>query len=148
MAFEPGNKIGRGRPPGAVNRRTAEAIAILERHDFCPVSALVECYRDAKKVYDNYGLIYDAICDAKEEQAREKGYQAIPPEDKADKYLKIAADIAKDLTSYAFPKLKAIEQTKGSVTAGMTPAEKLEAAKLMVRALEAEVAGVDATGTS
>lgn len=139
MKFQNGHKLSKGRPIGSLNKRTAQALAILERENFCPVTALIECYKDAKKVYDNYGVIYDAILEAKEEQAREKGYVAIPPEDKADKYLKIAADIAKDLTSYAYPKLKAIEQSKGNPTEGMTPQEKLEAARLMVKALEMEV---------
>jgi len=138
----------KGKPVGALNRRTAQALAILEKQNFCPVSALVECYRDAKKVYDNYGIIYDAILEAKEEQAREKGYAPIPPEDKADKYLKIAADIAKDLTSYAYPKLKAIEQSGSNPTADMTPEEKLEAARLMVKALEMEVKNDSKPGDS
>lgn len=132
---------GRGRPPGARNRRTLEFMAVLEAEGFDPAKALIECYREAKKTYDNYGTIYDAICDAN----KEKGEHFAPPEDNAHKYLKIAADIAKDLASYSYPKLKAIEQTKGSAIAGMTVAEKLQAARFMVKALESEVAGNDAT---
>lgn len=128
-----------GKVAGTLNKRTVEAIAILERNNFCPIEALIECYNDAKKVYDNYGVIYDAICEASEEQAREKGYARVPPEDKADKYLRIAADTAKDLASYAFPKLKAVEQHKTNPTEGMTLEQKRDAARMMLQVLEEQI---------
>lgn len=124
---------------GSLNRRSKDFLAILEKHNFCPASALIECYQDAKKTYDNYGVIYDAICDAKEIKSRENGYAAVPPEDNAHKYLKIAADIAKDLSGYAYPKLKAIEQTKDNPLSDMTPEQKLEAAKAAVQMLELQL---------
>jgi hypothetical protein len=112
---------------------------VLEAEGFDPARALIECYKEARKTYDNYGVIYDAICDARVALNDENGTFAAPPEDKADKYLKIAADIAKDLASYAYPKLKAIEQQRVSSTDEMTSAQKLEAARLMVKILEQEV---------
>lgn len=112
---------------------------MLEAEGFDPAKALIEIYREARKVYDNYGIIYDAICDAHEERAREKGLVNIPPEDKAEKYLKIAMDAAKDLAGYAYPKLKAIERPNPGLLDGMTPAQTLEAMKQAVQVLELQV---------
>lgn len=136
MTFLPGNP---GKPKGAIGKRSKEFLAVLEKHNFCPATALIECYTEAKKTYDNYGVIYDAICDANEERARDHGFQNVPPEDNAHRYLKIAADIAKDLSGYAYPKLKAIEQTKNDPTQGMTAEQKLEAMKRAVEMLELQI---------
>lgn len=132
--FQSGNNLGKGRPPGARNKSTIEFLEILSKENFCAASALIECYREAKKTYDNYGSIYDAISDQ-----REKEDVNFPLEDHAHKYLKIAADIAKDLVGYSYPKLKSIEQRKTSSTEGMTLQERLETAKLIVQALELEI---------
>jgi hypothetical protein len=94
-----------GRPKGAVGKRTTEFLSVLEKNNFNVAQALVDCYQKAIKTYDNYGVIYDAICDAK---AEKEGWSA-PVEDHAHKYLKIAVDVAKDLASYSYPKLKAME---------------------------------------
>ena len=147
MKFEVGHKKLGGKQVGTLNKRTAEAIAILEKNNFCPISALIECYQEARKIYDNYGVIYDAICDAREEQARQKGYTNVPPEDKADKYLRIAADTAKDLASYAFPKLKAVEQHKTNPTEGMSLEQKRDAARIMLQVLEEQIKNEPGSGT-
>lgn len=140
MKFLPGQSGNpNGKAPGTLNKRSREFIAVLEKHGFCPASALIECYTEAKKTYDNYGTIYAAIVEAKEARDREFGFSNVPPEDQAHKYLKIAADIAKDLSSYAYPKLKAIEQTKSDPTHGMTPEQKLEAMKQAVQMLELQI---------
>lgn len=136
MPFAPGNP---GRPSGAINKRSKEFLDILEKHDFCPASALIECYQDAKKTYNNYGEIYDAICDAKAEKEGSTREFSAPTEDHAHKYLKIASDIAKDLSSYAYPKLKAIEREVNNPTKGMTPEQRLEAMKHAVAMLELQV---------
>lgn len=78
---------------------------VLAEHDFCPASAMIEIYQEAKKIYDSYSVIYEAISKAK----LEKTGLDIPVEDKADKYLKIAGDMAKEISSYAYAKRKAIE---------------------------------------
>jgi hypothetical protein len=121
---------------------------VLEAEGFDPAKALVECYREAKKTYDNYGLIYDAISDARTARNEADGSFAAPTEDNAHKYLKIAADIAKDLASYAYPKLKSVEQQRVSSTEDMTAEQKLEAARMMVKILEQEVKPDDQSGTS
>lgn len=139
MAFETGNKIARGRPAGSVNRRSRDFIAKLEEHEFCPVTAMIECYREARKIFDNYGVIYDAICDAREEKALTTGALNVPPEDKAHTYLKIAGDMAKDIASYTYPKLKAIERTNNPTLDNMSAQEKLEAMKQAVAYLEMQV---------
>lgn len=133
--FQVGHKLAKGRPKGSINKRSQNFYDVLERENFCPASALIEIYREAKKTYDNYATIYDAIVEAKDA----KGLDASPVEDKADKYLKIALDAAKDLASYSFPKLKAIEQQKNNPLEGMTPDQKLEAMRHAVSVLELEV---------
>jgi hypothetical protein len=85
MAFSKGQG---GRPKGARNKRTMEFMEVLEKHSFCPATSLIECYEEAIQNYRS---------------------NTHDPE-LAHRYLKIAADIAKDLTSYAYPKLKSIEQ--------------------------------------
>lgn len=143
MPFKPGEG---GRQLGAINRRSKDFLAVLEKHDFCPASALIECYRDAKKTYDNYGVIYDAICDARVRKNDADGSYAAPAEDNAHKYLKIAADVAKELSGYAYPKLKATEQTRGGPLDGMTQEQKLEAARAAVQMLELQLKA-DGSGT-
>ena len=134
MPFKPGNNLSKGRTPGALNKRTQTFIEVMQKHDFCAATALIECYRDAKKIYDSYGIIYDALTEAKI-----KTGDPFPVEDKADKYLKICLDAAKDLASYSFPKLKAIEQEKNNPLDGMSPEQKLEALQQAVKVLEMQV---------
>ena len=109
MPFQKGVKRAptAGRRAGTPNKRTSDLYSVLEKHDFCPASALIEIYTEAKKVYQSYGVIYEAIVQAK---SQEQGYPAIV-EDKADKYLKIACDAAKELATYCYPKRKSVEQT-------------------------------------
>lgn len=125
---------GMGRPKGVRNKRTVEFMAVLENQGFCPASALIQCFEEAKRTYDNYGTIYQAIS-----EARENTGNPVPVEDNAHKYLKIAADIAKDLAGYAYPKLKAIEHQKPNPLEGMSAEQKLEAMKQAVKVLEMEV---------
>lgn len=134
--FEPGNP---GKPKGAIHKRSKHFLEVLEKHNFCAATALIECYIEAKKTYDNYGTIYDAISDARTDKNHESGQFAAPTEDNGHKYLKIAADIAKDLASYSYPKLKAMEQNKKSPLDDMTPEQQLEAMKHMVAMLEHKV---------
>lgn len=135
MTFQVGRKKTGGMQKGTIKQRTLKFNEIMEKHNFCAATALIEIYTEAKKVYDNYGTIYQAL-----EEAREaKGMDIRPTEDKADKYLKIALDAAKDLAGYSFPKLKAVEQSKPSITEGMTPEQKLEVMKQYVAALETQV---------
>lgn len=98
---------GPGRPKGLPNKRTLQFNEVLEKHNFCAASALIEIYQEARKIYDGYGKIYEAIRQAKSDGA---GYD-VPLEDKADKYLKIALDSASEIASYAYAKRKAIETT-------------------------------------
>lgn len=132
--FQPGNKLSKGKPKGSLNKRTITFLETLEKEDFNPAAALIEIYREAKKTYDNYGIIYQAI-----EEARDaKGQNSFPTEDKADKYLKIALDAAKDLASYSYPKLKATEQKQDDPLKDMSPEQKLEAMRHAVSVLELE----------
>lgn len=114
MGFQPGNKIAKGRPIGSLNRRTSELIAKLEDGGFDPAGELIDCYREARAAYVK------------------------TPED-ALGYLKIASDIAKDLASFCYPKIKAVEQIKGNILEGMSTREKLEAMKQAVAMMESQV---------
>ena len=63
-----------------------------------------------------------------------------PMESNAHLYLKMAIDANKELCGFVNPKLKAIEVSKDpSPLDGMTPLQKLEAAKTIVKALQAQV---------
>lgn len=130
---------GPGRPLGSRSRLSIKFSELLESENFEPARELIACYREAKKTYDNYGAIYAAIVDARILKNDKDGSCATPTEDKAHQYLKIAADIAKELASYAYPKLKSVEQVKVSATSNMTPSEKLEALKSMMQIVQKEV---------
>lgn len=136
MPFLPGNS---GKPPGAINKRSRAFLDVLEKHNFCPATALMDCYKEAKRTYDNYNIIHQAIIEANEIRKQMSGDIAAPTEDNAHKYLKIAADIAKDLASYSYPKLKAIEQQKNAQLEGMTAEQQLEAMKHAVQMLELKI---------
>lgn len=101
-----GGRFG-GRAKGTPNKRTLQFTEVLEKHNFCAASAMIEIYQEAKKIYAGYAKIYEAIQRAKSIEA---GFD-VPLEDKADKYLRIAGDMACEISSYAYPKRKAVEQT-------------------------------------
>lgn len=142
MGFKPGHSLSKGRPAGARGKRTYEALAILEKNNFDPIQTLIDCCKEAKKTYDNYATIYDAICEAKEASGN-----PFPVEDKADRYLKIAVDAAKEIASYAYPKLKSIEHQKDNPLKDMTPEQRLEAMKHAVNLLEGQIKARDGSGT-
>ena len=48
MAFEPKNKLGRGRPKGAINHSTLELREILKKHNFDPLLELMKIYKEAE----------------------------------------------------------------------------------------------------
>jgi hypothetical protein len=123
---------GRGRPLGSRNKRTVEFLELLEAKDFCPASALMDVYKIAMEKFIS-------------EVEKEDSGRISPMESNAAKYLKIAADNASDLATYAYPKLKSIEQKRVNATEGMTIEQKLEAARLMVQLLERESNGPEST---
>ena len=125
---DPTSRLPVGRPPGARNKRTIEFLEVLEARGFCPASALMDTYKIAMEKFIS-------------EVEKEDSGRISPMESNAAKYLKIAADNASDLATYAYPKLKAIEQKRVNQTEGMTIEQKLEAARLMVQLLEREAKG-------
>ena len=88
-----------GRPKGAKNKRTAEFKEALERRNFSPADALMDCYKKAMDDYEYYAELLRAN-------------RISPMEDNSYKNLKIAADLAEKIASYTYPKLKSIEQVK------------------------------------
>lgn len=113
--FKPGHTLSSGRPVGAVSRRRQEFNDALERHNFDPAEALLELYNTAIN-------------------SHELGNREEKPV-----YLKIAADLAKEIAGYCYPKLKSVEHTKVTALDGMTIEQKLEAMKQAVLMLEAQV---------
>ncbi len=109
-------------------------MAVLEAAGFDPAQALIDLHKIA-------------MARMTEEMDKEDTGRISPMESKVPQYMKIACDSAKDLASYAYPKLKAIEQTKVNPTQGMTSLQKLEAAKAMVQILQQEVKADDQPGT-
>jgi hypothetical protein len=134
MANTTGKKFG-GRVKGTLNQRSMDFMQTLAANNFDPAKAQIECYREAWKVYEGYAEIYQAIWDKRLSQNE----KSPPPEDKADKYLRIAFDAAKDLSGYAYPKLKSIERSPESPLANMSPEQKLEAMKQAVAVLELQI---------
>jgi hypothetical protein len=126
MPFEKGHALSQGRPKGSINKRSLEFQQVLAEKNFNVAEALVWCYQEAKEKYDFY------------HQGVETG-RFSPMEDNAPKYLKIASDMAKEMASYSFPKLKAVEHQKTDPLAGMSPEQKLEAMRHAVHKLELEL---------
>ncbi len=121
--FQPGAP---GRPPGAINKRSKDFMAILEKNGFCPASAMMDIFKVSMQKFA-------------EDLEKENDGRISPMESNAAKYLKIAADMTSDLATYAYPKLKAIEHAKLNVAENMSPEQRLEAMKHAVQMLELQV---------
>lgn len=129
MPFQPGN---RGKPKGAIHKRTREAIERLEAAGFCPITALIEGHKIAMARFV-------------EELDMVESNRLSPMESSASQYLKMAIDCSRELMAYSYPKLKAVELKKeASPLEGMTPRQQLEAMKLAVAHKEAELAAMGA----
>ncbi len=124
--FEVGHKKLGGKKVGTLNSRSKEFMAVLEQRNFCPASAMMDIFKISMERF------------VQETQKEDSG-QISPMESNAAKYLKIAAEEANNLASYAYPKMKAIERTPLSPLDGMTPEQKLEAAKTAVKMLELKI---------
>ena len=138
MPFQKGNKLSPGRQVGSLNKRSVEFYQQITASGFDAAKEMMWVYEEAKKTFQNYGTIYQAIVEAKEEQSRSLGYSAVPPEDKADKYLKICLDVANNIAAYCYPKPKFPEQVKGALD-DMTAEQKLQALRNAVALLEGQV---------
>lgn len=126
MSFEIGNKLSRGRPPGSIGKRTKEFVEVLEARNFNVPTAML----------DLYGISIKRFA---EEIEKEDSGRVSPMESNAAKYLKMCADLLIAMSGYAYPKLKAIEQSKPDPLEGMSPEQKLEAMRHAVSVLELEV---------
>ena len=102
MPFLPGNKANQnGRPKGTKNKRTREFYEALERNNFDPAQALIDCYNEAKKQYARAVI-------SEQENAPSS---TLKLESDIPKYLKIAGDLAEKIATYSYPKLKSVERT-------------------------------------
>jgi hypothetical protein len=98
---------GSGRKKGSLNQKTKDLVELMDKHGFDPAEALMELYSSARKAFDHYDEIYDAIIDRK----TQLGIKT-PTVDHGPTYLKMAADIASELMQYRYPKRKALEVTE------------------------------------
>ncbi len=91
MKFKPGKPKTGGRQKGTPNAKTREFMIMLQENDFDPGEAMVYCYNQLLKIYDTrhktraYAAAVDAITSA--------------------------GKLANDISSYAYPKKKAIEHS-------------------------------------
>lgn len=109
-----------GRPKGSLNKRTQEFLDILNDNGFEPAQSAIDCY---DKAIENY------------QECCKKPHG----KNLAAKFLKMATDIALDLCSYSYAKIKSIEHVKSDPLADMTPQQRLEALKNAVALTEAEI---------
>lgn len=115
--FQVGHTLSKGRPPGSINKRSQQFIAILEQNNFCTASAMLDLYKISMECF---------IEDRKKEELK----QISPMESNAARYLKTCADLLQALASYSYPKLKSIDHTtKPDPFEGMTPEQRLQAAE-------------------
>lgn len=126
MPFQPGHKLSPGRQKGSMNRRSIEALKILEELDYCPIKKGVHIALEAEKQYEFY-----------KEKVSEGRFS--PMEDNAPTYLKIMSDTNKDLAGYVYAKLKAVEQIRVNATDGWSLEQKLEASKALTHMLEMQL---------
>lgn len=90
-----------GRKKGQKNRRTLEFQDVLEKNNFDPAQALIDCFNEAKKQYAR-AVIHE----------QEGGPNVtLKLESDIPKYLKIAGDLAEKIATYSYPKLKSVERT-------------------------------------
>lgn len=128
MPFQPGHKLSPGRAKGSISKRTLEFQEVLAKKNFNVAETLIWCFDQAKEQYLDY-------------VQRFQDGRISPMEDNAPKYLKIASDMAKDIASYTFPKLKAIEQSKNNPWDNFTDAQKIEMAKKYIENMELKKLG-------
>lgn len=82
---------GSGRKKGVPNKKTAELLETLAKHDFDPGEALIHCYQEARKIFDY----------------RKKNNNLAGALVALDRMETCASDLAQ----YVFPKKKAIEHS-------------------------------------
>lgn len=124
--FQIGHKMSKGRAVGSVNKRTAQFVEVLQARNFDIPTSMLDLYEICLKRF------------VEELDKQDRGIMS-PMESAAPKYMKMCSDLLIAMSGYAYPKLKAIEQVKPSITEGMTPEQRLEAMKQYVAALEAQI---------
>ena len=82
---------GSGRKPGTPNKKTAELMEVLVKHDFEPAEALIYIYKEAKKIFE-----------FRKKKSNLAG--ALTAMDRMH-------DAASELAGYVYPKKKAIEHS-------------------------------------
>lgn len=112
--FKPGHKLAKGRAKGSVNPLRKELQETMAEHGFSPAEAFMYLYDKAKNGIE-FGNRHE-----------------LPV------FLKIATDIVKELASYSYPRLAAVQVSQKNPLEGMTHDQKLEAMKQAVALLEAQ----------
>jgi len=122
-----------GRPKGSLGLRSRHAAEVMAKMNFNPIATIVEIYQIA---ITRFTEELDMVACGK----------MSPMESQAAKYLKIAADMACNLCSYVYPKLKSIEQVQIASADDLSPQERLELMRKAVKVLESQVESRDGLG--
>lgn len=116
MKFKPGHPKFGGRGKGVRAYKSQLFSEVLEENNFCPATAMIKLFQKAEKHADD--------------KKKAPSIRAM--------FLKIAADMAKELACYAYPQLQSIAVEREDPLAGMTSQQKLEAMRDAVKLLEAQ----------
>lgn len=126
MTFQPGNKLAKGRPKGAVNRRTKEVAELAEELGCNPVEVLINFAKGdwealgyskgTKSIYTEAGIIEEDL---------------ISPSERIQ--------AAKEVAQYIYSKKKSVEHITRNALEGMSPQEKLEAMREAVKMMEGQI---------
>lgn len=125
--FQHGNK---GKPVGAISKRTREVAELAESLDCNPIEILLRFAKGdweglgyskgTKSIYTEAGIIEEDL---------------ISPGERIQ--------AAKEVAQYIYSKKKSIEHVQHNPLEGMTPEQKLEAMKQAVKMMEGEIGKAD-----
>lgn len=89
-----------GRKKGTPNKRSEQAMAIAQKHRFCPIKTQIELYRLSMKEF---------TASKKRVERALKSPNLMSFTDNSHKYLDVAAKCVGDVSKYLYPQLKSVE---------------------------------------
>lgn len=127
MTFLPGKPKTGGRTIGTPNKSsTQRAEVICNVRKYSSIDSMI----NAAEI---------ALARFIEDSEKEDSGRISPMESKAAEYLKIYVKVACEISSYIYPKRKAVEHTNSDTTRDMSPEQRLEAMKHAVELLELQL---------
>lgn len=103
MPFQPGHKLSTGKPKGTIHKYTRDFRDTLAENNFDIAKTLLQLFQENLKKYNETTDIQHQI-----------------------QFMRMTVDLAKDIASYAMPKLKAIEVSTDDPFKEMSAAEQLQ----------------------